>query len=79
MSERGPAPDWRLRGQRYRLEGEVCGHCEAIIFPPRDFCPRCGSDDTSTKVEYRPGVAQKKYPISKDLTFVVMPVGVRQS
>jgi uncharacterized OB-fold protein len=36
------AHDWRLRGQRYRLEGEVCPHCQAKIFPPRDICPACG-------------------------------------
>ncbi len=36
------AGDWRLRGQRYRLEGEVCGGCRQVIFPPRDICPRCG-------------------------------------
>ncbi len=35
------ANDWRLRGQRYRLEGEVCDHCGAAIFPPRDICPEC--------------------------------------
>jgi len=35
------AHDWRLRGQRYRLEGEVCEHCGAKIFPPRDICPEC--------------------------------------
>ena len=33
--------DWRLRGQRYRLEGEVCDHCGETIFPPRDICPAC--------------------------------------
>ena len=33
--------DWRLRGQRYRLEGEVCDHCGEIVFPPRDICPAC--------------------------------------
>ncbi len=35
------AHDWRLRGQRYRLEGEVCDHCGVKIFPPRDICPEC--------------------------------------
>ena len=35
------AHDWRLRGQRYRLEGEICQHCGAKIFPPRDICPEC--------------------------------------
>ena len=32
---------WRLRKQRYSLVGEVCPHCEAKIFPPRDICPEC--------------------------------------
>lgn len=31
---------WRLKAQRYRLQGEVCekGH---YVFPPRDICPHC--------------------------------------
>jgi len=35
---------WRLRKQRYSLVGEVCPHCEAKIFPPRDVCPECGGE-----------------------------------
>ncbi|MFN2273344.1 MAG: zinc ribbon domain-containing protein, partial [Anaerolineales bacterium] len=35
---------WRVRQQRYALVGEVCPHCEAKIFPPRDICPQCGED-----------------------------------
>jgi uncharacterized OB-fold protein len=35
---------WRLRKQRYNLVGEVCPHCEAKLFPPRDVCPECGKD-----------------------------------
>ncbi len=35
---------WRLRKQRYALVGEVCPHCEAKIFPPRDVCPYCGGE-----------------------------------
>jgi len=35
------ADDWRLRGQRYRLEAERCDHCGEMIFPPRDICPAC--------------------------------------
>ena len=35
---------WRLRKQRYALVGEVCPHCEAKIFPPRDVCPECGGE-----------------------------------
>lgn len=33
---------WRLKEQRYSLVGEICPHCEAKIFPPRDICPECG-------------------------------------
>ena len=32
---------WRLKKQRYSLVGEICPHCEAKIFPPRDVCPEC--------------------------------------
>ena len=35
---------WRLRNQRYGLVGEVCPHCTAKIFPPRDICPECGGE-----------------------------------
>ncbi|TET52345.1 MAG: Zn-ribbon domain-containing OB-fold protein [Anaerolineales bacterium] len=33
--------DWRINPQRYRLVGEVCGGCDAKLFPPRDICPEC--------------------------------------
>ncbi len=35
---------WRLNKQRYALQGEVCPHCDAKIFPPRDVCPECGGE-----------------------------------
>jgi uncharacterized OB-fold protein len=35
---------WRLRKQRYGLVGEVCSHCDAKLFPPRDICPECGEE-----------------------------------
>lgn len=35
---------WRLKKQRYALVGEVCPHCDAKIFPPRDVCPECHSE-----------------------------------
>jgi uncharacterized protein len=35
---------WRLRKQRYALVGEVCPHCNAKLFPPRDVCPHCGGE-----------------------------------
>jgi len=38
------ARHWRLQKQRYALVGEVCEHCEAKLFPPRDICPECGEE-----------------------------------
>jgi uncharacterized OB-fold protein len=38
------ARHWRLRRQRYALEGEQCTHCRAYVFPPRDICPHCGEE-----------------------------------
>jgi uncharacterized OB-fold protein len=38
------ARHWRLRKQRYALEGEQCDHCGKFIFPPRDVCPHCGEE-----------------------------------
>lgn len=35
---------WRLKKQRYALIGEVCEHCDAKLFPPRDICPECGQE-----------------------------------
>ncbi len=40
--------NWRLRQQRYGLVGEVCSHCDAKIFPPRDICPECGQEAKSS-------------------------------
>jgi uncharacterized OB-fold protein len=42
---------WRLNKQRYALSGEVCPHCNAKIFPPRDICPECG-DEAKTEFEF---------------------------
>ena len=36
--------NWRLQKQRYGLVGEVCPHCDAKIFPPRDVCPNCAGE-----------------------------------
>jgi len=38
----GPS-QWRRRQQRLGLVGEVCPHCSARLFPPRDVCPHCGA------------------------------------
>lgn len=37
------ALNWRLKDQRYRLEGTVCDHCGAKFFPPRQVCTECKS------------------------------------
>ena len=39
---------WRLKKQRYALVGEVCPHCDAKIFPPRDVCPECNGEAKTT-------------------------------
>lgn len=33
--------NWRLRDQRYRLQGTRCTACGDLHFPPRLVCPRC--------------------------------------
>jgi uncharacterized OB-fold protein len=35
--------NWRLKNQRYRLEGTVCS-CGHKSFPPRKICPECKSN-----------------------------------
>ncbi len=32
---------WRLKAQRYRLEGSACPICGRLSFPPRPVCPDC--------------------------------------
>lgn len=32
---------WRLKRQRYALEGQVCLVCQSYQFPPRPVCPKC--------------------------------------
>ena len=32
---------WRLKAQRYRLEGAICPSCGELIFPPRPVCTKC--------------------------------------
>jgi uncharacterized protein len=39
------ARHWRLKAQRYQLVGEICTKCGETIFPPREVCPRCASND----------------------------------
>lgn len=32
---------WRLKSQRYQLEGSICSSCGQSTFPPRPICPYC--------------------------------------
>ena len=32
---------WRLKAQRYCLEGSTCPYCDQSIFPNRPVCPHC--------------------------------------
>lgn len=34
---------WRLKAQRYRLEGTVCSTCGQVSFPPRPVCFSCAA------------------------------------
>ncbi|MEJ2546043.1 MAG: Zn-ribbon domain-containing OB-fold protein, partial [Calditrichaceae bacterium] len=34
---------WRLKNQRYRLQGRKCQDCGKLSFPPRLVCPKCKS------------------------------------
>lgn len=36
---------WRLRPQRYRLQGTQCKHCADLQFPPMLICPKCKGRD----------------------------------
>jgi uncharacterized OB-fold protein len=37
---------WRLKNQRYRLEGRKCSACGNLSFPPRLVCTKCKSRQT---------------------------------
>ncbi len=39
------ARNWRLKNQRYRLEGNACANCAAKYFPPRAICDNCRGAD----------------------------------
>jgi uncharacterized protein len=39
------ARHWRLKEQRYHLQGTVCDKCGAKYFPPRRVCLQCKSTE----------------------------------
>ena len=44
------ARHWRLRRQRYRLEGSICLNCGQVSFPPRPACPHDSTQPPSIAV-----------------------------
>jgi uncharacterized OB-fold protein len=40
---------WRLKAQRYRLEGSTCPSCGELMFPPRPVCTKCQCTTPSTQ------------------------------
>lgn len=50
---------WRLKDQRYRLEGSICQLCGRFSFPPRPVCPHCAALPT-----HMAGCASSVLPIS---------------
>ncbi len=41
---------WRTKKQRYSLQGDVCVHCEHMVFPPREICPHCNKPMQAVKL-----------------------------
>ena len=41
------AQTWRLKGQRYALQGSKCQNCQNVMFPPREVCPHCQARNTA--------------------------------
>jgi len=37
----GVARFWREIPQRYNFQGNQCGACDRVFFPPRESCPHC--------------------------------------
>ncbi len=44
------AQTWRLKNQRYAMKGVKCENCQKAIFPPREVCPYCASNQTAAYV-----------------------------
>ncbi|MBX3086577.1 MAG: hypothetical protein KF716_33395 [Anaerolineae bacterium] len=44
------AQNWRLKAQRYRLEGIKCETCQKVTFPPREVCPHCREAEMKAKL-----------------------------
>ncbi len=40
---------WRLKAQRYSLQGSKCVECGRVSFPPRSMCTGCFKETQETK------------------------------
>jgi hypothetical protein len=61
---------WRLKAQRYRLEGSVCPTCGQLSFPPRPVCAH-GSPQPAQIA----GGGRSALPISKRIFDTVLSEG----
>ena len=65
---------WRLKTQRYRLEGSSCPICGQLIFPSRQVCPRCKGERTRSPGEPLPvlqaslGITEFESDIRRSIT-----------
>ncbi len=48
------AQSWRLKGQRYAMQGAKCDNCGQVSFPPREVCPHCANKGNSQYVIEQP-------------------------
>lgn len=59
---------WRLKKQRYALQGEICPHCENRIFPPREVCPYCGNQSQTTFTYGKNEAVYTLVPIAENIS-----------
>ena len=55
----------RTQAQRYSLVGQVCPHCDAKVFPPRDVCPNCHGE-SRTQVVFTGKGKTVSYTVMRD-------------
>lgn len=67
------ARHWRLKKQRYLLEGEICenGH---KVFPPRDICPDCHGE---AKIPFAMSGNGVIYSFTENLAIIELQEGPR--
>jgi uncharacterized OB-fold protein len=63
--------NWRIRKERYSLQGSVCTHCGEPNFPVRVVCPHCGGVQGQ---EFFMGQQEEALPLAIE---VARPVALR--